>query len=143
MRNCQACKQSIPDGARACPSCGKPVGGFWHRWFGGKSTMPKPPGFSTEAEQAAGPFSMMIEDVFSIRGRGMVVTGRIQCGEIKVGDQVRFVTPSQQVKVSMVTGIELFRKTCASAKAGDNVGLLLKGVETEEVAKGIELTKPD
>jgi hypothetical protein len=150
MKRCKSCKQSVPDNVKTCPFCGKSIGGFWSRLFGGND-MPQPPGFSssvaqppgssTSVAQDAGPFAMTIEDVFSIGGRGTVVTGLIRGGEIKVGDQVRFVTPSNQEKVCIVTGVEIFRKLKATAKAGDYVGLLLKGADQEDVAKGIELHK--
>jgi elongation factor Tu len=87
------------------------------------------------------PYLMPIEDVFSIAGRGTVVTGRIERGVVKVGDEIEIVgiKPTQK---TVVTGVEMFRKLLDSGEAGDNVGVLLRGVKKEEVERGMVLAKP-
>jgi len=87
------------------------------------------------------PFLMPIEDVFSISGRGTVVTGRIERGIVKVGDEVEIVGFAPTSK-SVVTGVEMFRKLLDSGQAGDNVGCLLRGTKKEEVERGQVLAKP-
>jgi elongation factor Tu len=87
------------------------------------------------------PYLMPIEDVFSIAGRGTVVTGRIERGVVKVGDEIEIVgiKPTQK---TVVTGVEMFRKLLDSGQAGDNVGVLLRGVKKEDVERGMVLAKP-
>ncbi len=87
------------------------------------------------------PYLMPIEDVFSIAGRGTVVTGRIERGVVKVGDEIEIVgiKPTQK---TVVTGVEMFRKLLDAGEAGDNVGVLLRGVKKEEVERGMVLAKP-
>ncbi len=87
------------------------------------------------------PYLMPIEDVFSIAGRGTVVTGRIERGIVKVGDEIEIVgiKPTQK---TVVTGVEMFRKLLDQGQAGDNVGVLLRGVKKEEVERGMVLAKP-
>ncbi|WP_437578433.1 elongation factor Tu [Sorangium sp. So ce887] len=87
------------------------------------------------------PFLMAIEDVFSIKGRGTVATGRIERGIIKVGDEVQIIG-FKDTKKSIVTGVEMFRKLLDQGQAGDNVGCLLRGVEKEEIERGQVLAKP-
>jgi len=87
------------------------------------------------------PFLMPIEDVFSISGRGTVVTGRIERGIIKVGDEVEIVGFAETMK-TVVTGVEMFRKLLDSGQAGDNVGCLLRGTKKEQVERGQVLAKP-
>src|SRR5471032_979694 len=87
------------------------------------------------------PFLMPIEDVFSISGRGTVVTGRIERGIVKVGDEVEIIGLKATVK-TIVTGVEMFRKLLDSGEAGDNVGCLLRGTKREEVERGQVLCKP-
>lgn len=87
------------------------------------------------------PFLMPIEDVFSIKGRGTVVTGRVERGKLKVGEEVELVGLKATKKV-VVTGVEMFRKSLDEAQAGDNVGLLLRGVEKDEVERGQVAAKP-
>jgi elongation factor Tu len=87
------------------------------------------------------PFLMPVEDVFSITGRGTVATGRIERGKIKVGEEVEMVGLGA-VKKSVVTGVEMFRKLLDEGFAGDNVGLLLRGVGKEEIERGMVLAKP-
>jgi elongation factor Tu len=86
------------------------------------------------------PFLMPVEDVFTITGRGTVATGRVEQGRIKVGDEVELVGFGANKK-TVVTGVEMFRKLLDEAQAGDNVGLLLRGVDKEEVARGMVLAK--
>ena len=87
------------------------------------------------------PFLMPIEDVFSIQGRGTVVTGRIESGKIKVGEEVEIVGLRDTQK-STVTGVEMFRKMLDEGQAGDNVGILLRGIEKDAVERGQVLAKP-
>ena len=88
-----------------------------------------------------GPFLMPIEDVFSISGRGTVVTGRIERGIVKVGDEIEIVGIKPTTKTT-VTGVEMFRKLLDQGEAGDNVGVLLRGTKREEVERGQVLAKP-
>ena len=88
-----------------------------------------------------GDFLMPVEDVFSISGRGTVVTGRIERGVIKVGEEVE-ITGIRETQVTTVTGVEMFRKLLDSGEAGDNVGILLRGTKREEVERGQVLCKP-
>ncbi|MHB8624308.1 MAG: elongation factor Tu [Sulfuricaulis sp.] len=88
-----------------------------------------------------GPFLMPIEDVFSISGRGTVVTGRIERGIVKVGDEIEIIGIKPTIKTT-VTGVEMFRKLLDQGEAGDNVGVLLRGTKREEVERGQVLAKP-
>jgi elongation factor Tu len=89
------------------------------------------------------PFLMPIEDVFSITGRGTVVTGRVERGEIKVGEEVEVVGFSDEIRKTVVTGVEMFRKTLDKGVAGDNIGVLLRGVEKDEVERGQVVARPN
>ncbi|HCA5187657.1 TPA: elongation factor Tu, partial [Acinetobacter baumannii] len=86
-------------------------------------------------------FLMPIEDVFSISGRGTVVTGRVEAGIIKVGEEVEIVGIKDTVKTT-VTGVEMFRKLLDEGRAGENCGILLRGTKREEVQRGQVLAKP-
>ena len=88
------------------------------------------------------PFLMPVEDVFSITGRGTVATGRIETGVVKVGDEVQLIGLGAEGKKSVVTGVEMFRKLLDEGEAGDNVGLLLRGIDKDEVRRGMVLTHP-
>jgi len=88
------------------------------------------------------PFLMPVEDVFSIKGRGTVVTGRIERGIVKTGDTVEIVGFTEAPRSVTVTGVEMFQKTLDSGEAGDNVGTLLRGVERNEIERGQVLAKP-
>lgn len=88
------------------------------------------------------PFLMPVEDVFSITGRGTVATGRVDRGTIKVGDTVEIVGLTEESRQVVVTGVEMFRKLLDQAEAGDNVGLLLRGVQRNEIERGQVLAKP-
>ncbi len=87
------------------------------------------------------PFLMPIEDVFSISGRGTVVTGRIESGAIKTGEEMEIIGIKATQK-SVCTGVEMFRKLLDSGEAGDNVGILLRGIERDQVERGQVLAKP-
>jgi elongation factor Tu len=97
--------------------------------------------FSIPKRDIQKPFLMPIEDVFSISGRGTVVTGRIDRGEIKVGEEIEIVGIKEPVKTTC-TGVEMFRKLLDSGQAGDNVGILLRGIKREDVERGQVLSKP-
>jgi elongation factor Tu len=88
------------------------------------------------------PFLMPIEDVFTITGRGTVVTGRIEQGKIEVGQEIEIVGIHEKVEKTTVTGLEMFQKVLDFAQAGDNAGALLRGVKREEVERGQVLAKP-
>ena len=88
------------------------------------------------------PFMMPVEDVFSIKGRGTVVTGRIERGEIRTGDAVEIVGLREKPMNSVCTGVEMFHKTLDYGMAGDNVGLLLRGINREDVERGMVISKP-
>jgi elongation factor Tu len=88
------------------------------------------------------PFLMPVEDVFSITGRGTVATGRIETGKIKTGEEVQIIGLGHEAKKSVVTGVEMFRKILDDGQAGDNVGLLLRGVDKDEIKRGMVITHP-
>ncbi len=88
------------------------------------------------------PFMMPVEDVFSITGRGTVATGRVERGQVKVGDEVDIIGLAEDAKKTTVTGVEMFRKLLDYAEAGDNIGALLRGVEREDIKRGQVLAKP-
>jgi elongation factor Tu len=88
------------------------------------------------------PFMMPVEDVFSIKGRGTVVTGRIERGKIKTSDPVEIVGLQEKSLTSVVTGVEMFHKTLDDGQAGDNVGLLLRGIDREDVERGMVIADP-
>jgi elongation factor Tu len=88
------------------------------------------------------PFLMPVEDVFSIKGRGTVGTGRIERGKIKIGEEVSIIGLSKDIRNTIVTGVEMFNKTMDEGLAGDNVGLLLRGVEKKDLERGQVIAKP-
>lgn len=88
------------------------------------------------------PFLMPVEDVFSISGRGTVVTGRIERGIVKVNEEIEIIGIKDKVQKSVVTGVEMFRKLLDEGQAGDNVGCLLRGIERTDVERGMVLAKP-
>jgi elongation factor Tu len=88
------------------------------------------------------PVLVAVEDVFTITGRGTVATGRVERGKVKVGDTVEMIGLSHEVKKTVVTGIEMFRKMLDSGEAGDNVGLLLRGVEKDDIERGMVVAAP-
>jgi elongation factor Tu len=88
------------------------------------------------------PFIMPVEDVFSIKGRGTVGTGRIERGKVHVGDEVAIIGLSKDIRKTVVTGVEMFNKTLDEGQAGDNVGLLLRGIEKKDLERGQVIAKP-
>jgi elongation factor Tu len=88
------------------------------------------------------PFLMPVEDVFSIKGRGTVGTGRVERGKIKVGEEVEIIGLAKDIRKTVVTGVEMFNKTLNEGQAGDNIGLLLRGVEKKELERGQVIAKP-
>ena len=88
------------------------------------------------------PFLMPVEDVFTITGRGTVATGRVERGQLNLNDTVEIVGIAEEIKSTVVTGIEMFRKLLPSAQAGDNIGALLRGVDRKEIQRGQVLAKP-
>ncbi len=89
------------------------------------------------------PFLMPVEDVFSITGRGTVATGRIEQGKVKVGDEIQIIGLGDEPKKSVVTGVEMFRKLLDEGEAGDNVGLLLRGIDKKEIKRGQVIAHPN
>lgn len=119
-------------GKRECPNCGP----IWNLMDAVDSFIPTP-------ERATDkPFLMPVEDVFTITGRGTVATGRVERGVVKVGDEIQIIGLREDVKKTVVTGVEMFRKLLDSAVAGDNIGVLLRGVERKEIERGQVLAKP-
>ena len=119
-------------GERDCPHCGP----IWKLMDAVDSYIPTP------ERDVDKPFLMPIEDVFTITGRGTVVTGRVERGQVKVGDTVQVVGLQDEPRQTVVTGVEMFRKLMDYAEAGDNIGCLLRGVERKEVERGQVLAKP-
>ncbi|TCW42442.1 translation elongation factor 1A (EF-1A/EF-Tu) [Thermohydrogenium kirishiense] len=119
-------------GQRDCQWCGK----IWELMDVVDSYIPTP------ERDVDKPFLMPVEDVFTITGRGTVATGRVERGKLKVGDEVEIIGLSEESKKTVVTGLEMFRKTLDEAEAGDNIGVLLRGVTREEVERGQVLAKP-
>ena len=120
-------------GGRECPSC-KPI---WDLMDAVDEYIPTP------ERDIDKPFLMPIEDVFTITGRGTVVTGRVERGQVKVGDNVSIVGLMDEPKSTVVTGVEMFRTLLDFAEAGDNIGTLLRGIDRKEVERGQVLAKPD
>ncbi|HZJ85013.1 MAG TPA: elongation factor Tu [Syntrophomonadaceae bacterium] len=119
-------------GTRECEWCGH----IWELMDAVDSYIPLP-------ERATDkPFLMPIEDVFTITGRGTVTTGRVERGQVKVGDEVEIVGMREETRKTVCTGVEMFRKLLDYAEAGDNIGALLRGVERTEVERGMVLSKP-
>ncbi len=96
----------------------------------------------TPERQTDKPFMMPVEDVFSITGRGTVATGRVERGQVKVGDVIDIVGITEETAQTTVTGVEMFRKLLDYAEAGDNIGALLRGVSREDIQRGQVLAKP-
>ena len=118
-------------GKRDCPTCGQ----IWKLMDAVDTYIPTP-----ERDKDK-PFLLPIEDVFTITGRGTVATGRVERGKIKIGDEVELVG-LKDTRKSVVTGVEMFRKLLDYAEAGDNVGVLLRGVDRKEIERGMVLAKP-
>jgi elongation factor Tu len=119
-------------GKRECEKCGP----IYQLMDAVDSYIPEP------VREIDKPFSMSIEDVFSIKGRGTVGTGRIERGIVKVGEEVEIVGLTDEVKKTVVTGVEMFNKTLEEGRAGDNVGILLRGVDKDDLERGQVLAKP-
>jgi elongation factor Tu len=96
----------------------------------------------TPTREVDKPFLMPIEDVFAIKGRGTVVTGRIERGSVKIGEEIEIVGMAESSRKSVCTGVEMFQKTLDSGQAGDNVGVLIRGIERNDVQRGQVLAKP-
>ncbi len=96
----------------------------------------------TPERDTSKPFLMPVEDVFTITGRGTVATGRVERGQIKVGDEIEIVGLAEEPRKSVVTGVEMFRKLLDFAQAGDNIGALLRGVDRKDIERGQVLCKP-
>ncbi|MGW7680011.1 EF-Tu/IF-2/RF-3 family GTPase [Kribbella sp. NPDC054772] len=103
------------------------------------NSFPEPP--RPQDTLPVGAFGMAVEDVFSITGRGTVVTGRVQAGTVMVGEQVLISRAGQPLLQVEVAGLEMFRKIVQTAQPGDNVGVLLRGVKRDQVARGDVLSK--
>ncbi|PSR31408.1 MAG: elongation factor Tu, partial [Sulfobacillus thermosulfidooxidans] len=119
-------------GKRDCEWCGK----IWDLMDAVDDYIPTP------ERDVNRPFLMPVEDTMSITGRGTVVTGRVERGTVKVGEEVEIVGLVPTAKKTVVTGVEMFRKVLDQAVAGDNIGCLLRGVDKEEVERGQVLAKP-
>jgi elongation factor Tu len=120
-------------GSRDCEWCGH----IWELMDAVDTYIPLP-------ERATDkPFLMPIEDVFTITGRGTVVTGRVERGQVKVGEEVAIIGMREEVRKHIVTGVEMFRKLLDYAQAGDNVGTLLRGLDRKDVERGMVLAKPN
>ena len=119
-------------GSRDCEWCGQ----IWKLMDAVDSYIPTP------ERDADKPFLMPIEDVFTITGRGTVVTVRVERGQIKVGDTVDIVGLRDEIKKTVVTGVEMFRKLLDYAETGDNIGCLLRGIDRKEVERGQVLAQP-
>jgi len=119
-------------GQRECPNCGP----IWNLMDAVDDYVPTP------ERDVDKPFLMPVEDVFTITGRGTVATGRVERGMIKVGEEVEIVGLAEKAKKTVATGLEMFRKLLDSAVAGDNVGVLLRGVDKKEIERGQVLAKP-
>jgi len=119
-------------GKRDCPDC-KAV---WDLMDAVDNFIPTP------ARDVDKPFLMHVEDVFSITGRGTVVTGRVDRGRIKVGEEIEIVGLTEKPRKTVATGVEMFRKLMDAGEAGDNIGVLLRGIDKDEVERGQVLAKP-
>ncbi len=119
-------------GSRDCEWCGK----IWELMDAVDEYVPTP------ARDVDKPFLMPVEDVFTITGRGTVATGRVERGKVKVGDEVQIVGLRDEIKKTVVTGVEMFRKILDEAETGDNIGVLLRGIDRKEIERGQVLAKP-
>jgi len=119
-------------GKRECEWCGK----IWELVDALDSYIPEP------KRDIDKPFLMPVEDVFTITGRGTVATGRVERGQVKTGEEIEIIGMKAETKKSVVTGVEMFRKILDSGQAGDNIGLLLRGVERKEIERGQVIAKP-
>jgi len=119
-------------GKRECQWCGT----IWQLMDAVDAYIPTP-------ERATDkPFLMPVEDVFTITGRGTVATGRVERGTVKVGDEVQVIGLREEIKKTVITGVEMFRKLLDQAVAGDNIGVLLRGIDRKDIERGQVLAKP-
>ena len=118
-------------GKTDCPKCKS----IWELMDAIDTYIPEP------VRETEKPFLMSVEDVFSITGRGTVATGRVERGKVKVGDKVELVG-IRETRETVATGVEMFRKLLDEAQAGDNIGLLLRGIEKEDVERGMVIAAP-
>ncbi|MHB8733061.1 MAG: elongation factor Tu [bacterium] len=125
-----AAKAKVARGGEAAAQC------IWELMDAVDSYIPTP---EREVDK---PFLMSVEDIFTITGRGTVATGRVERGRLKVGEEVEIVGLRPAAKKTVATGIEMFRKTLDEGQAGDNIGVLLRGVEKDEIERGMVLAKP-
>ena len=123
-------------GAMEKPEDAKASESIWKLMEAVDSYIPTPP------RPVDKPFLMPIEDIFTITGRGTVVTGRVERGIVKVGEEIEIVGMQAETKKSVVTGVEMFRKLLDEGRAGDNIGALLRGIDKDEVERGQVLAKP-
>jgi len=119
-------------GKRECEWCGK----IWELLDAVDTYIPTP------QRDIDKPFLMPVEDVFTITGRGTVATGRVERGQVKTGEEIEIIGLKPEIRKTVVTGVEMFRKILASGQAGDNIGVLLRGVERKEVERGMVVAKP-
>lgn len=119
-------------GRRECEWCGR----IWELLDAIDNYIPEP------VRVIDKPFLLAVEDVFSITGRGTVATGRVERGKVRLGDEVEIIGLSHEIKKSVVTGIEMFRKELDEGVAGDNIGVLLRGIEKDEVERGMVIAAP-
>jgi len=119
-------------GKRECSKCGP----IWQLMDAVDSYIPNP------VRAIDQPFLLAVEDVFSITGRGTVATGRVERGRIKSGEEVEIIGLKEGITKTVVTSVEMFRKILDEAEAGDNVGLLLRGIEKEEIERGMVIAAP-
>jgi LSD1 subclass zinc finger protein len=136
LLNCPSCGASLnlPAGEKVmqCPYCHSTVEISQN---GGQVNSAYTPA-AAESFAGGSSFSMTVVDVFSIKGRGTVATGRIESGTLRVGDQVRIMRANGSSKMTTVSGVEMFRKMLPKAKVGDNVGVLLKEVAKNDIQPG-------
>jgi len=119
-------------GKRECEWCGK----IWELLDAVDTYIPTP------QRDIDKPFLMPVEDVFTITGRGTVATGRVERGQVKTGEEIEIIGLKPEIRKTVVTGVEMFRKILDSGQAGDNIGVLLRGVERKEVERGMVVAKP-
>ena len=123
-------KANVAKGGEAAAQC------IWELMDAVDSYIPTP------VREVDKPFLMSVEDIFTITGRGTVATGRVERGRLKLGEEVEIVGLRPAAKKTVATGIEMFRKVLDEAQAGDNIGVLLRGVEKDEIERGMVLAKP-
>ena len=141
MRRCGGCHADVPDDSETCPRCGANVprgllSSLRGLFGGGKAKGPATPAPAPPSREQGESFRFGVLDVFSISGRGTIVTGRVASGSVRVGDEVRVQTLKGAVARCRVIGLEMPGKQPAEAKTGDTVGLLLSSVKRQDIAVG-------